>query len=142
MVYTKNRHGVSRLMRARPQHARTFAGAAKKKCSGGYLLDSTEPPMPVAQSQPRHGAGRGAQQDSLGAIRSVLWLLANETISDATRIRTPFVEIAPRDQRAHLAVGNTALEHPEAAIGMDIADAARTDQAFGALDAARDRFCG
>jgi len=33
-------------MRARPRHARAFAGAAMKKCSGEYLLDQTDPAMP------------------------------------------------------------------------------------------------
>ena len=53
-----------------------------------------------------------------------------------------FIEISAGDERAHFAIGNGALEHPEAAIGMDVVDAIGAEHSGGALDALRDDFGG
>src|SRR5690606_25691836 len=51
-----------------------------------------------------------------------------------------FEEIAPGDERADLRVGDRPLQHPEPAIGMDVADAALADDLLGALDPPSDRI--
>src|SRR6185503_15453068 len=73
---------------------------------------------------------------------SMKLVLLSTGVSGANGTRTPFIKITTPDQRAHLAVGDAALEHPEPAIGMDVADAALADYAFRALDATRDRVGG
>src|SRR5882672_6767595 len=51
---------------------------------------------------------------------------------------TAVMEIASPDQGLDLAVGDTALEHPEAAIRMNVFDPLGAEHLFGALDCARD----
>jgi hypothetical protein len=50
----------------------------------------------------------------------------------------PLVEVAPGGQRAHLAVGHVALQHPEAAVGMDVAHPSLAQDLVCALDGACD----
>src|SRR5215831_20971753 len=52
------------------------------------------------------------------------------------------VKVSAAHQRANLAVGNAALQHPEAAVGMDIFDPARAQDLVGLLDRPSDRFSG
>jgi hypothetical protein len=49
-------------------------------------------------------------------------------------------QITPGDQRSDRAVRNIALEHPEAAVGMDIGDAAAADRSLGTFDRPCDRI--
>jgi hypothetical protein len=53
---------------------------------------------------------------------------------------TAVMQITSSDQGLDLAVGDTALEHPEAAIGMNVFDPFGAEHLFGALDRTRDRF--
>ena len=56
----------------------------------------------------------------------------------------PLEQIAPLVERANLGIGNSALQHPEAAVGMNVLHAARPEHFLGTLNRARDligRFC-
>ena len=71
-------------------------------------------------------------------------IVPKEPIPRSSRWLTspPLKAVAARDQCADLAVGDTTLEHPETAIGMNVADAAGTDDIFRALDPLRNRISG
>src|SRR5208337_3340904 len=56
----------------------------------------------------------------------------------ARRLMAAFIEISAGDERAHFGIGNGAMEHPEATIGMDVVDAIGAEHSGGALDALRD----
>src|SRR5215203_4789233 len=58
------------------------------------------------------------------------------------RACAPFIEIAARDQSANLSVGDIALEHPEPAVRVDVANPTAAHQSLGAFDAARDLVGG
>src|SRR5262245_10891692 len=51
---------------------------------------------------------------------------------------TPLEKIAPPDQGLDLAVGNRAFQHPEAAIGMDVANPPRAQHCLRALNGTGD----
>src|SRR5689334_12622637 len=55
---------------------------------------------------------------------------------------TAFKQIAALDERAHFAVGDAALEHPESTVGMDIAHALRSKRLGRVLETARNELRG
>ena len=79
----------------------------------------------------------GRCTDVIGRTRHPLLTAAreHEYAPQLTRpLLAPFVEIAPRDQRSHFAVGDPALEHPEAAVGMNVANAIGAERFARMLD--------
>ena len=53
-----------------------------------------------------------------------------------------FVEVTPLDQRTNISIGDAALEHPEAAIRMDIGDPSSSDRFVGRLNRTRNGVGG
>src|SRR5262245_55654508 len=62
--------------------------------------------------------------------------------SGGLRCPPALVAIPTSNKRPHLAVRDRALEHPEAAVGMDVLDASRPDRPLRGLDRARDGVRG
>ena len=69
------------------------------------------------------------------ALQKVRRVIDVRAVGDLRGSCAAQVEIAAGGESGDLAVGNGALEHPEAAIGMDPTDASLADDLFGALDA-------
>ena len=60
--------------------------------------------------------------------------------SPQSRLVTAFIQVASGDQRADLSVGDTTLEHPESAVGIDVFDPLPTQYPLRTLKQTRDRF--
>ena len=50
-------------------------------------------------------------------------------------------EVTAKPQRAHLGIGNRALEHPEAAVGVDVTHAPCSDHLLCTLNCTRHLIC-
>ena len=91
------------------------------------------------------GRARGLEDQALAVGRPIgLGVLAAESeLTDVGEVRgtargrgrqasralvAAFIEISAGDERAHFAVGDSAMEHPEATIGMDVVDAIGAEQ--------------
>ena len=138
----ERRHGAVRL-RIRNGELAVRSLAAPGFASGAYPDWTTLAALPLP-ARGCSGRGRERSERVRGSCRATDWLTAllTPTLSPQRAgegaLAAPFVEVASAHQRADLAVGDAALQHPEAAVGMDVSHAARAEHLLGALDRARD----
>src|SRR5215471_2284766 len=79
-----------------------------------------------------------AKREMLRTARVVRFCAVQSAGSGGLRCGPALVAIPARDERPDLAVRDRALEHPEAAVGMDVLDPSGSDRPLRGLDRARD----
>src|SRR5437867_6005976 len=108
-----------------PDRAANISSAPRSQSA--LMVGATTRPARWLKTTPRTPAFSAAESESTAIIDDSSWL------------QPAFEEIPALDQRANLAVDDAALQHPEAAIGMDVPQAI-SHGLDDALDARRDQL--
>ena len=127
------RLGVAEARHADHALARRRALGHARQRRAHLAADAEHDDVAVDARQVGHQARRGLAHEGLRALRrprSVCGSIAHAT-ADA------FETVAAQRQRAHLGIGDRALEHPEAAVRVDVAHAPCAQHLLGAFDGAR-----
>ena len=137
-------------LKAKQDRGRYVSAQAFGKPRSAQIGHVAEPRVPRAAKRLRNCGKAVATEDTPRAAPSRHTQAAaarrGRRLSQAgpTRVAllTALIQIAARDEGPDLAVRDAPLEHPEAAIGMDVAHPPRSQHGICPLDAARDRVGG